>query len=110
MTLKLVDSILLCKVAIHGGFLMMKNTENEEAMSRLDALERKVSEIDQNIIRLLTLLGQKESMNNTPNGNSSPPEMPPLKTRRLRSGSVPTSAQIASIAHLSGEPRYPLWT
>ena len=88
----------------------MKNQENEEAMNRLDVLERKVSEIDQNIIRLLTLLGQKESLNNPPNGNSSQPEVPPLKTRRLRSGSVPTSAQIASIAHLSGEPGHPLWT
>ena len=78
----------------------MKNPE-EEAMNRLDALERKVSEIDQNIIRLLTLLGQKKSMNNPGNGNSGKPEMPPLKTRRLRSGSVPTSAQTASISDVS---------
>ena len=88
---------------MHGGFLKMKNPKNKEAMNRLDALERKVSEIDQNIIRLLTLLGRREEPDNPSNGSSSKQEATPSKTRRLRSGSVPTSAQTASISDVSSQ-------
>ena len=80
----------------------MKNPE-EEALNRLDALERKVSEIDHNIIRLMTLLGHKESVDSPSNGNSGQPVGTPLKRRRVRSGSVPTSAQTASISDVSSQ-------
>ena len=83
---------------------------DEKTMTRLDTLERKVSEIDHNIIRLLTLLSKKDSLNKPQNGNSGQPALTPKNTRRLRGGSVPTSAQSASIAHVSIEPELPIWS
>lgn len=82
----------------------MKAKYTKQEDKRVASLERKVTEIDENIVRLLYLLKEdniKEGANGKSPNVSSSVSRAVSKGRRLRGRTVPTSARAASLAPAS---------